>query len=42
MRFGNKGGVATLCDPYEAKNAQKIAVTAEESEEVFETLVTRE
>ena len=31
MRAGNKGGVATPCDPYEAKNAQKTAVTAKES-----------
>ena len=23
MRLGKKGGVATPCDPYEAKNAQK-------------------
>ena len=42
MRVGNKGGVATPCDPYEAKNAQKTAGSVEESEEVLETLVMRE
>ena len=42
MRLGNKGGVATPCGPYEAKNAQKTAGSLEESEEVLETLVTRE